>query len=177
MIAPLSVVRPLTPVSPVGAARSSEIEVEKGIFSNNPSDGTGAAYRGGGRRGPGLERPGPRRPREAFAGPTLAPGRNSRPTLAQTPPPKKRPRRSGARGRRRFAIIPSSMLCAVGTRGWRKDLGCIAQAGRRRCRPRSHGHPPQCHPPQVRQFHPAGDRPDRCGGHRLRPATFLQSMS
>ena len=83
--------KPLTPVSPVRAARSRQIEAEKEIFSSNPSDGTGAAYGGGGRRGPGLARPGPRGPREAFAGPTLAPGRDLRATLDQTPPPKKSP--------------------------------------------------------------------------------------
>src|SRR6516162_5045783 len=91
MSAPFSVVKPLTPVSPVGAVRSRQIEAEEGIFSNNRSDGTGAAYRGGGRRGPGLERPGPRRPREAFAGPTLAPGRDLRPTLAKPAPEEEAP--------------------------------------------------------------------------------------
>ena len=58
----------------------------------------------------------------------------------------------------------------------REDLGRVAQAGRRRCGPGSHGHPPQRHPPQVRQLHPAGHGPDRCRGHRLRPADLVQPV-
>ena len=45
-----------------------------------------------------------------------------------------------------------------------RNLGRLAQAGRRRGGPRSHGHPPQRHPPQVRQLHPAGHGADRCRG-------------
>jgi hypothetical protein len=35
------------------------------------------------------------------------------------------------------------------------------------------GYPPQHHPSQVRQFHPAGDRPGRCRDDRLRPADLV----
>ena len=48
----------------------------------------------------------------------------------------------------------------------RQDLGRVAQAGRRGGRPGADGHPPQRHPPEVRQLHPAGDGPDRRRGVR-----------
>ena len=48
----------------------------------------------------------------------------------------------------------------------RQDLGRLAQAGRRRGGPGSDGHPPQRHPPEVRQLHPPGHGPDRRRGLR-----------
>ena len=52
----------------------------------------------------------------------------------------------------------------------RQDLGRLAQAGRRRGGAGADGHPPQRHPPQVRQLHPAGHGADRRRGDRLRSA-------
>ena len=50
----------------------------------------------------------------------------------------------------------------------RPHLGGGAQAGRRRRRPGRDGHPPQRHPPEVRQLHPAGHHPGRRRGQQLR---------
>ena len=51
-----------------------------------------------------------------------------------------------------------------------KRLGRLAQADRGRGGPGPHGHPPQRHPPAVRQLRPARHGPDRRRGRRLRPA-------
>ena len=61
----------------------------------------------------------------------------------------------------------------------RQDLGRLAQAGRRRCGPGPHGHPPQRHPPQVRQLHPPGHGPDRRRGDRptTSPSTTTRAWS
>ena len=48
----------------------------------------------------------------------------------------------------------------------RQDLGRLAQAGRRGGGPGPDGHPPQRHPPEVRQLHPPGHGPDRRRGRR-----------
>ena len=48
------------------------------------------------------------------------------------------------------------------------DLGGGAQARRGRRRTRRDGHPPQRHPPEVRQLHPAGHGPGRRADHQLR---------
>ena len=52
----------------------------------------------------------------------------------------------------------------------RQDLGRLAQAGRRGGGPGADGHPPQRHPPEVRQLHPPGHDPDRRRGLRAVPA-------
>ena len=46
----------------------------------------------------------------------------------------------------------------------RQDLGRGPQAGRRGGGPGPDGHPPQRHPPEVRQLHPARHDPDRRRG-------------
>ena len=58
----------------------------------------------------------------------------------------------------------------------RQDLGRLAQADRRGGGPGPHGHPPQRHPPPVRQLHPPGDHPHRRRGDRAGPPPRLQPV-
>ena len=58
----------------------------------------------------------------------------------------------------------------------RQDLGRLAQAGRRGGGPGPDGHPPQRHPPEVRQLHPPGHDPDRRRGLRAVPPDRLQPV-
>ena len=102
--------------------------------------------------------------------PGVPPHRRSRPTRspARSSPPW---RQQGVR-----AVNPAMGFPMEMDRFPRQDLGRLAQAGRRRCGPGPHGHPPQRHPPEVRQLHPAGHGPDRRRGDRLRPAHRLQPV-
>jgi hypothetical protein len=104
----------------------------------------------------------------------LEPGvpRQLRPLQRGRPQGRRRPGTAGRAGHEPLGGLPDGAGPLP-----RQDLGRLAQAGRRRRRPGPHGHPPQRHPPQVRELHRPRHGPARRRGDELRPAHRLQPLS